>query len=194
MNALPDQITFTLPAWVSRQCERYRPTAVLEERMDFVIEAASNNVRRQSGGPFAAAIFEIDSGALVALGVNRVTTGGLSLLHAEMVAIAVAQRRLGVYALSTIAAQRYELITSTEPCAMCYGAIPWSGVVRVVSGARAADAEAIGFDEGPKPPDWVAGLTARGIEVVTEVCREQARQVLSDYQRRGGTIYNPGRC
>ena len=192
MKYQPDQITFELPAWVEAHCGRYQPTVDLATQMHFVITAASRNVEEESGGPFAAAIFEIDTGALIALGVNRVVTGGMSILHAEMVAIAAAQRKLGVYDLG-ILSERYQLVTSTEPCAMCYGAIPWSGVVRVVTGARGADAEAIGFDEGPKPLDWVTGLSSRGVEVEREVCRDEARQVLIDYQQKGGAIYNSER-
>jgi len=85
----------------------------------------------------------------------------------------------------------HELVTSCEPCAMCYGAIPWSGVRRVVCGARGTDAEAIGFDEGPKPKKWASALEARSISVIQDVCREEAVAVLQEYKKRGGIIYNP---
>lgn len=190
MKIQPERITFDLPSWVAEQCETYQSATDPEVQMHFVVNAASRNVAEESGGPFAAAIFQSDTGELVSLGVNLVNTGGMSILHAEMVAIAVAQRKLGVYDLGGVGLSRHQLVTSTEPCAMCFGAIPWSGVVRVVTGARAEDAQAIGFDEGPKPADWIAGLTARGIEVATEVRREEARQVLQGYLKRGGSIYN----
>ena len=73
---------------------------------------------------------------------------------------------------------------------MCLGAIPWSGVRRVVCGARDADARAVGFDEGDKPTDWVAGLMRRGIDVQRDVCRAAATQVLRDYVAGGGVFYN----
>ena len=73
---------------------------------------------------------------------------------------------------------------------MCLGAIPWSGVRRVVCGARGEDACAIGFDEGAKPADWVAELTGRGIEVTRDVLRSEARAVLNHYHTTGGLIYN----
>ena len=41
-----------------------------------------------------------------------------------------------------------EMVASTQPCAMCLGATPWSGIRRLVCGARDEDAEEIGFDEG----------------------------------------------
>ena len=69
--------------------------------------------------------------------------------------------------------------------------IPWSGVTRLVCGARAADAEAIGFDEGPKPRGWIAALERRGIAVVRDVRRADAVAVLRAYAAAGGAIYNP---
>jgi tRNA(Arg) A34 adenosine deaminase TadA len=73
---------------------------------------------------------------------------------------------------------------------MCLGALPWSGVARVVCGARDADARAVGFDEGDKPADWVEALQARGIEVLVDVEREAAAALLRDYVARGGLVYN----
>jgi len=76
---------------------------------------------------------------------------------------------------------------------MCFGAIPWSGVQRLVCGARDEDARAIGFDEGPKIIDWISALNDRGIAVMRDVLRPDAVAVLQDYVKAGGTIYNAGR-
>jgi tRNA(Arg) A34 adenosine deaminase TadA len=84
----------------------------------------------------------------------------------------------------------HELVSSTEPCAMCLGAIPWSGVRGLVCGARDEDARAAGFDEGTKPANWAKALDERGIEVVRDVLRDEAREVLRSYVSGGGTIYN----
>ncbi|MBN1361136.1 MAG: nucleoside deaminase [Sedimentisphaerales bacterium] len=160
-----------------------------EARMRFVIDLAQGNIDHKTGGPFAAAVFESGTGRLVAAGVNLVESSNYSIAHAEMVAFALAQRTVGHYDLGIDGVAR-ELVTSTEPCAMCLGAIPWSGARRVVCGARGEDACAIGFDEGAKPTDWVGALRARGIEVVQNVLRDEARAVLEDYLGSGGTIYN----
>lgn len=158
--------------------------------MDFVIEASEANIEAETGGPFAAAVFEIDTGRLVSLGVNLVLALNLSVFHAEIVAMTLAQRKLKTFDLGGQNLPRHELVTSTEPCAMCFGAIPWSGIVRVVSGARNADARRIGFDEGPKPRAWRAALEQRGIEVMSDIQRNKAKAVLSNYVRCGGQIYN----
>ena len=161
--------------------------------MRFVIQLALTNVARETGGPFGAAVFETRTGRLLAIGVNLVAWTNCSLAHAEMVALANAQQAVGHFDLGAASMPTYELVTSSEPCAMCYGAIPWSGVRRVLCGARARDAAAIGFDEGPKPKNWMTALRKRGIVVVRDVCRNEAVTVLQRYKESGGTIYNARR-
>jgi len=184
----PQTVSFTLPGWV-RDFSADIPSGMsVEQRMAIVIEAARQNVLRRTGGPFAAAVFEINSGKLVALGVNLVTTQGLSMLHGEMVALSLAQRERNTWNLGEDVA--HELVTSTEPCAMCLGAVCWSGVTRVVSGASEADARALGFDEGPKPENWQLELQQRDIEVIPEILRDDAVKVLQAYRQQGGVVYN----
>lgn len=190
MSNQPQNLEFTMPSWLAGYiCEAGALSSAVD-RMSFVVEVARCNIERGTGGPFGAAVFERDTGVLVALGVNLVTSCRCSLLHAEMVAIAMAQRKLGEYDLGAPGLPPLQLVTTCEPCAMCLGAIPWSGVRSVISGATDADARAIGFDEGPKVPDWVSALAARGIAVETEVERKEARSVLLQYRDSGGAIYN----
>ena len=180
-----------VPDWIERfpaGAESVYPSA--EERMRLVIKLTQLNVKHQTGGPFGAAIFESKSGRLVAVGVNLVESSNCSIAHAEMLAIAIAQRAVGCYDLGMEEGAAYELVTSTEPCAMCLGAIPWSGVRSVVCGARDQDARRIGFDEGTKPEHWVESLESRGIRVFRDVLREEALAVLLDYHKQGGLIYN----
>jgi tRNA(Arg) A34 adenosine deaminase TadA len=86
-----------------------------------------------------------------------------------------------------------QLVTSCEPCAMCFGAVPWSGVTSLVWGACKEDAEAAGFDEGDKPEQWAKTLHRRGIRTRGEVLRDEAAAVLARYARKAGTIYHPGK-
>lgn len=183
---------FTLPPWAEVSARQQKqPLISPEDRMAYVIRLARENVERGTGGPFGAAVFEAKTGTLVSVGVNIVVLANCSHCHAEMVAIANAQKRLKTFDLSASGRPEYELVTSCEPCAMCYGAIPWSGVQRVVCGARGKDAEAIGFDEGPKRKDWASALSARNITVIQNVRRKEAVAVLQEYKKRGGRIYNP---
>jgi tRNA(Arg) A34 adenosine deaminase TadA len=184
-------IQIDLPLWLQRHLLTARdvyPTR--EDRMAFVIGLARQNIQNATGGPFAAAIFDGDTGKLLAAGVNMVTTLGLSIAHAEIIAITQAHALLGSFDLGGPQMPRCELVTSTAPCAMCLGAIPWSGVRTVVCGARDEDAREVGFDEGSKRDDWVRELEIRGIEVVRDVLRDEAAAVLRDYAEGGGVVYN----
>jgi tRNA(Arg) A34 adenosine deaminase TadA len=183
------RFTVMLPEWLESRATKPGTIPAIEERMEFVIGLARANIRHRTGGPFGAAVFDA-AGNLVSAGVNLVETANCSILHAEMVAIALAQNALGRYDLSDGNRLVYELVTATEPCAMCFGAVPWSGVSRLVCGARDADARAIGFDEGPKMAQWQEALAERGIAVVRDVLRKEAAAVLDEYRAAGGTIYN----
>jgi tRNA(Arg) A34 adenosine deaminase TadA len=181
--ALPDWMASALPP--ADACLRS-----VEERMDLVIRLAQENVRRGTGGPFAAAVFDAETHRLVAPGVNVVLSQWCSAAHAEMLAIMLAQRLQRTHDLAAPGAPPCELVASAAPCAMCLGAVPWSGVRRVVCGAREADVRAAGFDEGDKPADWQRRLARRGIVVIQDVRRAQAVAVLAEYARGGGPIYN----
>ncbi len=181
-------VTLALPDWIRECCgDSGRTYPDAGERLRLAVELARRNVERDTGGPFGAAVFDLSSFRLVAAGVNRVIPESCSVAHAETMAIMLAQKRLGTFDLRT--AGDFELATSAEPCAMCYGALPWSGIRRLAYGATREDVQGIGFDEGDKPADWARALEARGIEVVHALLRAEAREALEQYRRRNGKIY-----
>lgn len=184
---LPRQLHIEIPDWLAVAAPP--PLADDESRMAFVIDLARRNAEA-GGGPFAAAVFESASGRLVAAGVNRVVEAACAAAHAEILALSLAQQRIGRHDLGASGLPAHELVTSAEPCVMCLGAVIWSGVRRVVCGARDEDVRAIGFDEGPKPADWAAVLDARDIAVRRDVLRDEAVAVLQAYAVGGGAIYN----
>lgn len=184
-------IELKMPDWMDRVLtNRTQAYPTTTERMAVVIELARRNVDAGSGGPFGAAIFDRQSGRLVAPGVNTVMPANCSVAHAEIMAIMLAQQIMGTYDLGGEGMPPMELVSSTEPCAMCLGAVVWSGVRGLICGARDEDARAIGFDEGPKPSGWMAALQERGIEVVRDVGRDDAVAVLRRYVDHGGLVYN----
>jgi len=190
-NDVFPEVTLRLPGWVGELSpDGDRVYRTVEERMRFAVELSRLNVGYGTGGPFGAAIFERETGRLLAPGVNLVVGSGCSVFHAEMVAIMVAQKVVGTFDLGADNLPPYELVATTEPCAMCLGATPWSGVRHLVCGARDEDARAVGFDEGSKMSEWVGSLEDRGISVERNVLREEAVAVLREYAERGGEIYN----
>jgi tRNA(Arg) A34 adenosine deaminase TadA len=194
-NALPQNvITLFLPPWLERALPPPETAfPAVEDRMRLVIGLAGQNIAAGTGGPFAAAVFNYGTGRLITAGVNLVTSLNSSVAHAEIIAIMLAQQWAGNYDLGGGGLPPLELVSSTEPCAMCLGAIPWSGVRRLVCGAAGEDVTGIGFDEGAKPARWQRELEERGISVVQNVCRAEAAGVLRRYAEHGGIIYNARR-
>lgn len=156
-------------------------------RLAEVIALAGEQVSRGGGGPFAAVVYDERSGERLAAAVNVVQPGACALAHAELLALGMAQQGIGHF---TLAARPGVLVSSAEPCAMCLGAICWSGIARVLFSATRADVEAIGFDEGPRPPRWRRALAARGIAVGGPRQRRDGQAVLQRYRAQGGAVYN----
>lgn len=178
------------PGWVDSVVNWDQACASDQDRMRVAIAVARANVERGTGGPFGAAIFEAESGKLVAVGMNSVVRLNNCTLHGETMAFMMAQNRVGSFTLNTPHLPVHELFTSCEPCAMCLGATLWSGVQRVVYGATREDASRLNFEEGPVFPESYQYLEERGIRIVRNVLRDEARAVLEMYRATGGKIYN----
>jgi len=178
------------PAWVAETIAWDARYPTDEDRMRVAIALSRENVERDTGGPFGAAIFESESGRLVAVGMNSVVRLNNCTLHAEMVAFMTAQRRVESFTLNAAHLPAHDLVTSCEPCAMCLGATLWSGVRRVVFGAGREDAARLQFDEGPVFPESYRYLEERGVTIVGGVLRDEAADVLERYRAKSGPIYN----
>jgi tRNA(Arg) A34 adenosine deaminase TadA len=178
------------PVWIDEVVNWDSAYATDEDRMRLSIELARQNVLCGTGGPFGAAIFERSSGVLLSVGVNSVVRLSNSTLHAEMLAIMMAEQRIGLYTLAGSPSVSYEIVSSCDPCAMCLGAMLWSGVSRLVSGANRNDATALSFEEGPVFPESYTYLEQRGVTIRRGVLRQEAAAVLELYRLEGGPIYN----
>jgi tRNA(Arg) A34 adenosine deaminase TadA len=190
---MPDSrpaVLIDCPDWIDFAITWDATYATDEDRMRLAIELARQNVVRGTGGPFGAAIFERSTGALLSVGVNSVVRLNNSTLHAEMLAIMMAQHRIGSYTLAGSSDASFELFSSCDPCAMCLGAVLWSGLKRMVTGADRDDATALNFEEGPVFPQSYTYLEERGVTITRSLLRKEAAAVLELYRRQGGQIYN----
>ncbi len=182
----------TLPDWAIAENERL-PDAIVdvENRMRAIIRFSRLNLEHQTGGPFAAGVFEKDSGKVVAVGVNRVVPASVSSAHAEIVAISIAQQKLETFDLGGPDMPDHQLVVNGRPCAMCFGSIPWSGVRSVVIAASGEQIEALtGFDEGPIHPAWRSELHKRGIEVTEDVLANEACDIFRQFAASDRPVYN----
>lgn len=183
VNKLALDYSATLPMWVLEELVDVPETFDTDEdKMALVNRLARRNYREGTGGPFAALVVDSTSGALVSAGVNLVLNSGLSSAHAEVVALSLAQARVGTWDLGADADSPRELIVNWRPCVQCYGATMWSGIRRLVIAGDGPELENYTrFDEGPMVADWAEQFERRGIEVVQDVLRDEAIDVFREY-------------
>jgi tRNA(Arg) A34 adenosine deaminase TadA len=140
-------------------------------RAAFVLAMQS---RTHGNHPFGALLVDAGNHVLLSAENTVVTTGDVTR-HAEINLIRAASARFSADVLATCT-----LYTSTEPCAMCAGAIHWGNVGRVVYGVRAETLYAMA---GPSPHDLylpcreVFARSERPIEVVGPLLEDEGRQV-----------------
>jgi tRNA(Arg) A34 adenosine deaminase TadA len=128
------------------------------------IELALENVRSGVGGPFAALV--VKDGAIVGRGANHVTSTNDPTAHAEVVAIRDACKNLGDFQLTGC-----DIYCTCEPCPMCWGAIYWARMARVIYATTRLDAAAAEFAD-----DFIA----RELQVPIGQRRIPAEQVMRD--------------
>lgn len=186
-------LTLTLPDWATAELAALAPRrfAGVEERMRLVIALARRNFEEDTGGPFAAAVFDDHAGRLVAIGVNRVVPMRCSSAHAEVMALSLAQHATGSHDLGGAGQPRHQLVVNWCPCAMCCGAVVWSGVrALVIAGSGPVLEQITGFDEGPIHPDWAGELTRRGVEVTDGLLRDETLAMFQAFAASGRPVYN----
>jgi guanine deaminase len=112
----------------------------MDRFMKLAIDEAEKGIRKEDGGPFGAVIVKKDK--VIAVGHNKVLGTNDPTAHAEVVAIRRASAKLKSFDLHDCI-----LYTTCEPCPMCFSAIHWARIKKVVYGCTRKDAAKIGFDD-----------------------------------------------
>ncbi len=185
------EFSVTLPGWAQDEIQKLPHLETIEDRMRAVIRFSQLNIEHDTGGPFAAGVFEEESGKLISMGVNRVVPMSCSSAHAEVVALSLAQKSLKSFDLGSVDMPEHQLVVNWRPCAMCYGATVWSGIrALVIAGSDGQLEEITGFDEGPIHPKWKEELIARGISIQDDVLKDEACEVFRLFRDSGKLVYN----
>lgn len=128
----------------------------------------------KGGGPFGAAITR--KGKLVVVAHNTVVLSHDATEHAEINAIHAAGKKLRNYDLSNCT-----IYATTEPCPMCYSAIHWAKIPRIVYGASIEDAEAAGLNELHIHDALLKKLGHEKTEIVSGVLAKECAKQLRDW-------------
>jgi guanine deaminase len=108
--------------------------------MQLAIEEARHGVLKGYGGPFGAVVVKDDK--VVATACNMVLAKKDPTAHAEIEAIRKACEVLGDFSLKGCV-----LYATGEPCPMCFSAIYWARLDKVVYCNNKKEASKIGFDD-----------------------------------------------
>lgn len=145
--------------------------------------AVSRRSAERGNHPFGAVLVD-SAGDVVLEAENTVVTDDDCTGHAETNLVRAAWKRVGPEKLAD-----HTLYTSCEPCAMCSGAIYWSGISRVVFALAETDLLALTGDHDDNPTMSLDSRTVlnggqRAIEVVGPVggaVADEARAAHGDF-------------
>lgn len=140
-----------------------------DERMIWRCLELAREAAAAGSHPFGAVLARGD--AVVLEGRNTVADDGVTG-HAELNLVREAIARLGRDALADCT-----LYASTEPCAMCAGAIYWARIPRVVFGCSVHGLAEVTDGSLELPCREVFAHGAREVEVVGPVLEDEALEV-----------------
>lgn len=127
--------------------------------------------------PFGTCI--VRDGRVIATAHNAVWADTDITAHAEIVAI-----RAACKALRTVDLTGCDIYSTCEPCPMCFSAIHWARIDRIVFGARIADAAAAGFHEMPIANERMKTLGGSGVEIVADFLRSECAALFAEWSAR----------
>ena len=110
-----------------------------EKFMKMAIEKAMEGISNGQT-PFGACIVKDEK--IITSQHNQVWNEKNITSHAEIVAI-----REACKILDTVDLSGCTIYSTTEPCPMCFSAIHWAKIDKIIFGARIADAQEVGFSE-----------------------------------------------
>jgi tRNA(Arg) A34 adenosine deaminase TadA len=152
----------------------------------FMLDAiadAEQALPRLEGGPFGACI--VRGNVVLACAHNTVLRDNDATCHAEVNAIRIASRTLGTYDLSGCT-----IYSTTEPCPMCFAAIHWARIDRLVYGTNIADVRQLGFNELSLSNEQMCALGNSHVAIIKDFMRPDCEALLRKWRAlEGGRVY-----
>ena len=152
------------------------PTAFVPEKafMQQAIDEARAFIQQLEGGPFGACIVRGDR--VLAVAHNSVLLNTDATCHAEINAIRAVSRQLQTFDLSDCV-----IYSTTEPCPMCFSAIHWARIGRIVYGTNIDDVKALGFNELSISNQHMKRAGHSQVEVYADFMRDECLAVLREW-------------
>jgi tRNA(Arg) A34 adenosine deaminase TadA len=133
--------------------------------------------------PFGSCVVDA-MGNAIACTHNRVWAKTDPSAHAEVETI-----REACVARGDVKLDGCTIYSTTEPCPMCFSAIHWARMGRIVYGATVEDAKRYGFNELQISNAKMKEVSGSKIEVVPEFMRDEALELFRYWQNKKGRSY-----
>ena len=146
-----------------------------EKYMRLALKEAAKNIKSLDGGPFGACI--VKGSKVLAVARNKVLTSDATA-HAEINAIRLASKKLKNFDLSGCV-----IYSTTEPCPMCFSAIHWARISKVIYGTGIADARRIGFNELSIKSAKMKELGKSKVRVVSGFMLEECQALFDEWAK-----------
>ncbi|MFC1808296.1 nucleoside deaminase [Candidatus Omnitrophota bacterium] len=152
----------------------------MKKYMQLAVNEARKNLKSLDGGPFGACI--VKKGRILAISRNTVLKNDATC-HAETNAIREASKKLKTYDLSGC-----EIYSTTEPCPMCFSAIHWANIDKIIYGTKIADVKKLGFNELVISNNQMKKLGKSKVKIVPGILLAECKQLLSDWSKLDQTL------
>lgn len=152
-----------------------------EDFMRKAIEKAIQGIKKGQT-PFGACI--VKNGKIVACEHNVVWKTTDSTAHAEVNAI-----RKACSKLKTIDLTGCTIYSTTEPCPMCYSAIHWARIKKIVYGASIADAKKAGFNELQISDKTMKKIGKDKMKIESGLLKKECVELFALWKKHKGKAY-----
>ena len=154
----------------------FQPNPVFMRR---AIAEARAHLPAMDGGPFGVCLVRGDE--VLAVAHNTVLKDLDPTCHAETNAIRLAARQLQSYDLSGC-----DIYSTTEPCPMCFAAIHWARIGRLIYGTAIGEVAQLGFNELTLGSRQMQELGRSPVAIYPGFLVDECRQLLTDWTRMPG--------
>jgi guanine deaminase len=145
------------------------------DHMQLAVKEARKNLKLLDGGPFGACI--VMGGKVIAVARNTVLKNDATC-HAEINAIRLASKKLKTFDLSGCT-----IYSTTEPCPMCFSAIHWAKIDKVIYGTSIEDAAKAGFNELYIPAKKMARIGKSKVKVSGPVLKRECVKLFEEWKK-----------
>lgn len=149
--------------------------------MKAAIEVSEKGVRK-GNSPFGACI--VKNGKIVSCTHNTVIPKNDSTNHAEINAIRKACKKLKTFDLSGCV-----IYSTTEPCPMCFSAIHWARIEKIVYGTNIKDVKMLGFSELTISNKQMKKIGKSKVRIKPDFMRKECLELLKFWKKKKGKIY-----